>query len=148
MMSNISFQVIPFAFIFIIILFFLASKKNVKEETHFKKKKSTENFDEHRVFFENAEKKLLALKELYKQDLIDLSLYIKKTELVASSINKLTGKNIQELIKLKKVDIYEQLKDDISKKVKTIPSKKDIGNLEQLIKDVDKKIETGLNYER
>ena len=63
-------------------------------------------------FFENAEKKLLALKELYKQDLIDLSLYIKKTELVASSINKLTGKNIQELIKLK-VDIYEQLKDDI-----------------------------------
>ena len=148
MMSNISFQVIPFAFIFIIILFFLASKKNVKEETHLKKKKSTENFDEHRVFFENAEKKLLALKELYKQDLIDLSMYINKTELVASSINKLTGKNIQELIKLKKVDIYEQLKDDISKKVKTIPSKKDIGNLEQLIKDVDKKIETGLNYER
>ena len=148
MMSNISFQVIPFAFIFIIILFFLASKKNVKEENHLKKKKTTENFDEHRVFFENAEKKLLALKELYKQDLIDLSLYIKKTELVASSINKLTGKNIQELIKLKKVDIYEQLKDDISKKVKTIPSKKDIGNLEQLIKDVDKKIETGLNYER
>ena len=38
MMSNISFQVIPFAFIFIIILFFLASKKNVKEETHLKKK--------------------------------------------------------------------------------------------------------------
>ena len=36
----------------------------------------------------------------------------------------------------------------IFKKVKTIPSKKDIGNLEQLIKDVDKKIETGLNYER
>ena len=146
-MSNVSFQVIPFAFIFIIILFFLASKKNVKEENHLKKK-TTENFDEHRVFFENAEKKLLALKELYKQDLIDLSMYIKKTELVASSINKLTGKNIQELIKLKKVDIYEQLKDDISKKVKTIPSKKDIGNLEQLIKDVDKKIETGLNYER
>ena len=148
MMSNISFQVIPFAFIFIIILFFLASKKNVKEENHLKKKKSTENFDEHRVFFENAEKKLLALKELYKQDLIDLSMYIKKTELVASSINKLTGKNVQELIKLKKVDIYEQLKDDISKKVKTIPSKKDMGNLDQLIKDVDKKIQTGLNYER
>ncbi len=148
MMSNISFQVIPFAFIFIILLFFLASKKNFKKEPDNKKVVPNENFDEHRVFFENAEKKLLALKELYKQDLIDLNVYIKKTELVASSINKLTGRNIQELIKLKKIDIYEQLKDDISKKVKSISSKKDMGNLDQLIKDVDKKIETGLNYER
>ncbi len=148
MMSNISFQVIPFAFIFIILLFFLASKKNLKKERYQKKLVLNENFDEHRVFFENAEKKLLALKELYKQDLIDLNIYIKKTELVANSINKLTGRNIQELIKLKKIDIYEQLKDDISKKVKSIPYKKDISNLDQLIKDVDKKIETGLNYER
>ena len=99
-------------------------------------------------FFLRMQKKLLALKELYKQDLIDLNIYIKKTELVANSINKLTGRNIQELIKLKKIDIYEQLKDDISKKVKSIPSKKDMRNLDQLIKDVDKKIETGLHYER
>ena len=148
MMSNISFQVIPFAFIFIILLFFLASKKNFKKEPDHKKTVPNEIFDEHIVFFENAEKKLLALKELYKQDLIDLNVYIKKTELVASSINKLTGRNIQELIKLKKIDIYEQLKDDISKKVKSIPSKKEMGNLDQLINDVDKKIETGLNYER
>ena len=148
MMSNISFQVIPFAFIFVILLFFLASKKNLKKERSHKKIVPYESFDEHRVFFENAEKKLLALKELYKQDLIDLNIYIKKTELVANSINKLTGRNIQELIKLKKIDIYEQLKDDISKKVKSIPSKKDMRNLDQLIKDVDKKIETGLHYER
>ena len=39
MMSNISYQVIPFAFIFIIILFFLASKKMLKKKNHLKKKK-------------------------------------------------------------------------------------------------------------
>ena len=37
MMSNISFQVIPFAFIFVILLFFLASKKNLKKEWSQKK---------------------------------------------------------------------------------------------------------------
>jgi len=31
-MSNISFQIIPFAFIFVVILFFLAKKKNKKKE--------------------------------------------------------------------------------------------------------------------
>jgi hypothetical protein len=51
MMSNISFQVIPFAFIFIILLFFLASKKNLKKEPDNKKVVPNENFDEHRVFF-------------------------------------------------------------------------------------------------
>ena len=31
-MSNISFQIIPFAFIFVVILFFLAKKKKKKKE--------------------------------------------------------------------------------------------------------------------
>ncbi len=147
-MSNISFQVIPFAFLFIILLFFLSLKKNLKKETPKQINLNNENFDEHKVFFEDAEKKLIALKELYKQELIDVNVYVKKTQLVAESINKLTGKNIQELIQLKKNDIYTELKNDISRKVKNIPEKKSSRDLDKLISDVDKKIELGLNYER
>ena len=147
-MSNISFQVIPFAFLFIIVLFFLSLKKNFKKDIPKQINLKNENFDEHKVFFEDAEKKLIALKELYKQELIDLNVYVKKTKLVAESINKLTGKNVQELIHLKKNDIYKELKNDINKKIKNIPEKNSSRDLDKLISNVDKKIELGLNYER
>ena len=147
-MSNISFQVIPFAFLFIIILLFLSLKKNLKKDIPKQINLKNENFDEHKVFFEDAEKKLIALKELYKQELIDVNIYVKKTELVAESINKLTGKNVQELIQLKKNDIYKELKNDIEKKIKIIPEKNSSRDLDKLISNVDKKIELGLNYER
>tara|TARA_B100000287_G_C20643166_1_gene784230 strand:- start:459 stop:905 length:447 start_codon:yes stop_codon:yes gene_type:complete len=147
-MSNISFQVIPFAFLFIIILLFLSLKKNLKKDIPKQINLKNENFDEHKVFFEDAEKKLIALKELYKQELIDVNVYVKKTQLVAESINKLTGKNVQELIQLKKNDIYKELKNDIEKKIKIIPEKNSSRDLDKLISNVDKKIELGLNYER
>ena len=38
-MSNITFQIIPFAFIFIVILFFLAKKKNKKTDITIHKEK-------------------------------------------------------------------------------------------------------------
>ena len=99
-------------------------------------------------FFENAEKKLIALRELYRQELIDINMYVKKTELVAQSISKLTGKNVKELVETKNEHIYKRLKNDISKKIEKIPSKKHIGDLDKLISDVDKRIKMGLNYER
>ena len=97
-MSNITFQIIPFAFIFIVILFFLAKKKNKKTNITVHKEIPSTDYGEHKEFFENAEKKLLALRELYRQELIDLRVYVKKTELVAQSISKLTGKNVKELV--------------------------------------------------
>ena len=105
-MSNISFQIIPFAFIFVVILFFLAKKKNKKKEVIITKEMPLIDYVEHTEFFENAEKKLIALKELYRQDLIDKNMYVKKTELVAQSISKLTGKNVRELVKTKDEHIY------------------------------------------
>ena len=147
-MSNITFQIIPFAFIFIVILFFLAKKKNNKKEIIAQEKIELMDFGEHKEFFENAEKKLVALRELYRQDLIDINIYVKKTELVAQSISKLTGKKVKELVETKNDHIYERLRNDISKKVQTIPSKKNIGDLDKLISDVDKRIEMGMNYER
>ena len=147
-MSNISFQIIPFAFIFVVILFFLAKKKNKKKEVIIIKEMPLIDYVEHTEFFENAEKKLIALKELYRQELIDKNMYVKKTELVAQSISKLTGKNVKELVKTKNEHIYKRLKNNISEKIEKIPSKKHIGDLDKLISDVDKRIKMGLNYER
>ena len=147
-MSNISFQIIPFAFIFVVILFFLAKKKNKKKEVITTKEMPLIDYVEHTEFFEDAEKKLIALKELYRQDLIDKNMYVKKTELVAQSISKLTGKNVRELVKTKDEHIYKRLKNNISEKIEKIPSKKHIGDLDKLISDVDKRIKMGLNYER
>ena len=147
-MSNISFQIIPFAFIFVVILFFLAKKKNKKKEVIITKEMPLIDYVEHTEFFEDAEKKLIALKELYRQELIDKNMYIKKTELVAQSIFKLTGKNVRELVKTKDEHIYKRLKNNISEKIEKIPSKKHIGDLDKLISDVDKRIKMGLNYER
>ena len=147
-MSNISFQIIPFAFIFVVLLFFLAKKKNKKKEVIITKEMPLIDYVEHTKFFEDAEKKLIALKELYRQELIDKNMYIKKTELVAQSIFKLTGKNVRELVKTKDEHIYKRLKNNISEKIEKIPSKKHIGDLDKLISDVDKRIKMGLNYER
>ncbi len=147
-MSNISFQIIPFAFIFVVILFFLAKKKNKKKEIIVHEEIGSIDYGEHKEFFENAEKKLVALRELYRQELIDINMYVKKTELVAQSISKITGKNVKELMETKDDHIYKKLKSDISKKIEKIPSKENIGDLDKLINDVDKKIEMGLNYER
>ena len=147
-MSNISFQIIPFAFIFVVILFFLAKKKNKKKEVIITKQMPLIDYVEHAEFFEDAEKKLIALKELYRQELIDKNTYVKKTELVAQSISKLTGKNVRELLETKEEHIYKRLKNNISEKIEKIPSKKHIGDLDKLISDVDKKIKMGLNYER
>ncbi len=147
-MSNISFQIIPFAFIFVVILFFLAKKKNKKKEVIITKEMPLIDYVEHTEFFEDAEKKLIALKELYRQELIDKNMYVKKTELIAQSILKLTGKNVRELVETKDEHIYKRLKNNISEKIEKIPSKKHIGDLDKLISDVDKKIKMGLNYER
>ena len=45
-MSNISFQVIPFAFIFIIIIFFLSLKKSNKKKTVRSNELITNNYEE------------------------------------------------------------------------------------------------------
>ena len=133
---------------FVAILFFLAKKKNKKKEVIITKEMPLIDYVEHTEFFEDAEKKLIALKELYRKELIDKNMYIKKTELVAQSIFKLTGKNVRELVKTKDEHIYKRLKNNISEKIEKIPSKKHIGDLDKLISDVDKRIKMGLNYER
>ena len=146
-MSNITYQIIPFAFLFVILLFFLSLKKG----NNLKNKNFTNTVEINKYdffnFLESTEKKLLALRELYKQDLIDAKVYVDKTELIAKSIVKVTGKNVSQLISEKENSIYAQLKNDIQHKAKSIKTNADKKTLDKLISDVDEKIQTGLKYE-
>ncbi len=146
-MSNITYQIIPFAFLFVILLFFLSLKKsNNLKNKNFANTVEINKYDFFK-FLESTEKKLLALRELYKQDLIDAKVYVDKTELIAKSIVKVTGKNVSQLIIEKENSIYAQLKNDIQHKAKSIKVDADKKNLDKLISDVDEKIQTGLKYE-
>jgi hypothetical protein len=146
-MSNITYQIIPFAFLFVILLFFLSLKKgNNLKNKNFTNTVEINKYDFFK-FLESTEKKLLALRELYKQDLIDAKVYVDKTELIAKSIVKVTGKNVSQLISEKENSIYEQLKNDIQHKAKSIKTNADKKTLDKLISDVDEKIQTGLKYE-
>ena len=146
-MSNITYQIIPFAFLFVILLFFLSLKKgNNLKNKNFTNTVEINKYDFFK-FLESTEKKLLALRELYKQDLIDAKVYVDKTELIAKSIVKVTGKNVSQLISEKENSIYAQLKNDIQHKAKSIKTNADKKNLDKLISDFDEKIQTGLKYE-
>ena len=146
-MSNITYQIIPFAFLFVILLFFLSLKKgNNLKNKNFTNTVEINKYDFFK-FLESTEKKLLALRELYRQDLIDAKVYVDKTELIAKSIVKVTGKNVSQLISEKENSIYAQLKNDIQHKAKSIKVDADKKNLDKLINDVDEKIQTGLKYE-
>ena len=148
MMSNFTYQIIPVAFLFILLLLFLGLKKNkVTKNLPINDKFKLNQYD-FLNFLESTEKKLLALRELYKQDLIDAKIYIKKTEIVAESIEKVTGKNVSEMISDKRNNIYSQLKSDISAKAKTIQKTSGNNDLDKLISDVDQKIRMGFDNER
>lgn len=148
MMSNFTYQIIPVAFLFILLLLFLGLKKNKITKSLPLDDKFTPNQYDFINFLESTEKKLLALRELYKQDLIDAKIYIKKTEIVAESIKKVTGKNVSEMISDKRNNIYSQLKSDISAKAKTIQKTSGNNDLDKLISDVDQKIRMGFDNER
>ena len=148
MMSNFTYQIIPVAFLFILLLLFLGLKKNkVTKNLPLNDKFKLNQYD-FINFLESTEKKLLALRELYKQDLIDAKIYIKKTEIVAESIEKVTGKNVSEMISDKRNNIYSQLKSDISAKARKIQKTSENNDLDKLISDVDKKIKMGFDNER
>ena len=148
MMSNFTYQIIPVAFLFILLLLFLGLKKNkITKNLPLNDKFKLNQYD-FINFLESTEKKLLALRELYKQDLIDAKIYIKKTEIVAESIEKVTGKNVSEMISDKRNNIYSQLKSDISAKARKIQKTSQNNDLDKLISDVDQKIKMGFDNER
>ena len=148
-MSVIPNEIIPYAFAFIFVLFLVAMKKTKSPPKQFDSKKNTQIFDdEKKKILEQAEQKLLALKDLYSQELIDVKVYIKKTELVASNLNYEMGENMLEINELQKKIVYNDLKKEIKKKIDYQNPSKSKTNIDKLILAVDKKIKTGEIHEK
>ena len=90
-----------------------------------------------------AETKLIALKDLYKQDLIDANVYASKTEVIAKNLSNEFGSDIMELPELQQKLIFDNLKNEINKKINTNDSKNVKNDIDNLIYAVDNKIKSG-----
>ena len=147
-MSVIPNEIIPYAFVFIFLIFLLALKKTKSSAKLSDVEKKLEVFDdEKKIILEAAEQKLLALKDLYLQELIDVKVYVKKTELVASNLSNEMGENMMEIHELQKKIVYNDLKKEIKKKIDFQNTTKSKTNIDRLILAVDKKIKTGEMHE-
>ena len=137
-------EIIPYAFFFIILIFILANKKSNKSSKKVNENKLNFSNDENkRQLLENAEKKLYALKDLYKQELIDTAIYLKKTELIALNLSNELGNDIMELSEIKKKLIYSDLKKEIERKIHHSQSDETKTDIDNLIIAVDKRIKSG-----
>ena len=141
-------EIIPYAFIFIILIFLLAIKKQKTKKKIIKIDKTlTVDDKEKRHLLESAENKLMALKDLYNQELIDAGIYLNKTELVASNLSNELGNDIMEIPEIQKKIIYSDLKKEIKRKIDYNEMDVSKTNIDNLITAVDNKIKSGNIYE-
>lgn len=148
-MDIVTTELVPFAFIFIILIFLLAlpqKRKSKKIITNNEKSNlqnnsfvKTNNIEALQI----AETKLIALKDLYKQDLIDANVYASKTEVIAKNLSNEFGSDIMELPELQQKLIFDNLKNEINKKINTNDSKNVKNDIDNLIYAVDNKIKSG-----
>lgn len=147
-MTNFSNEIIPYFLYFILLLFYISiiskKKKENREKFH---KFSNSLVDEKKLrsFLLDSERKLKALNELYRDNLIELNLYTQKTSQIANIVNKLTTDDIYEFGKVKNNEIFDDLKLDIIEKFKKKKTEKmlpDIksADLDTLLQSVDNKI--------
>ena len=143
-MNEISREVIPFAFYFFAIIFYIALLGNEKK-THKGKNKEFQIFkhedEKVRSFLSDSEKKLLALKDLHEQGLIDFDLYLNKTNQIADVVTKIIDNNIFDYGKNKNEQIIDDLKKGIIKKLEkeSFTNKKNM-DIDSLLVSIDKKI--------
>ncbi|MAJ02805.1 MAG: hypothetical protein CMP37_02700 [Rickettsiales bacterium] len=143
-MNEISSEVIPFAFYFFAIIFYIALLGNEKKINK-EKNKEFQNFkhedEKVKSFLFDSEKKLLALKDLHEQGLIDFDLYLNKTNQIANVVTKIIDNNIFDYGKNKNEQIIDDLKKGIIKKLKkeSFTNKKNM-DIDSLLVSIDKKI--------
>ncbi len=148
-MEIITTELVPFAFIFIILIFLLAlpqkrkSKKIILNNGEGNLQNNSFVKANNIEALQIAETKLIALKDLYKQDLIDASVYASKTEVVAKNLSNEFGSDIMELPELQQKLIFNNLKKAINKKINTNDSKNVKNDIDNLIYAVDNKIKSG-----
>ena len=118
-MTNVSNEVIPYAIYFIALIFYLASlqKKKRKSKKVFNMNNLRNDNKKIISFLNDSEKKLLALRDLYNQELIDLDLYMKKSDQIANVVSKVLGNNIIEHGKSKNNQIIGEIKNGIETKL-------------------------------
>ena len=128
------------AIIAIFVVFLLGSKK-------YKNKKPIELVDKEEAIkididaLEKYEEKLIVLKDLYKQELIDSNLYKKKIELIVKRVGDIYGKDFNTFPRFQQKIVMDSLKKDIKSKVRLHSEVIDGKSIDSLIDAVDKKID-------
>lgn len=132
-------EIVPYALYFIMIIFFVATfnKKNRNDqESSLKVQKN-----KLKEFLIDSEKKLGALKDLYKQNLITQKIYVEKTDQIAGVVNTVISNDFYEYAKKKNREIIDDLKKEIYGKIESIDIsiEKDV-NIDLLLDSVDRKL--------
>ncbi len=110
-------EIFPYFLYFLVILFYLASIRN-KEKKNIYESKSREKFLNVESFLLDAEKKLLALKELYQQELINYELYLIKSNLIGDSVKKYINYDNLQIDKYKNKRVIDDLKIELTSRIK------------------------------
>ena len=136
----------PYFVYFIFLLFVIAkfckrpvNKNNKKVNDELK----TINLDKNiNPFLIDAEKKLLALKELFFQQLISEKIYIEKTNIIADVVSKVIKNDIFEFAQRKNNEIVNDLKKEILNKFdKRTKSNIPEANIDDLLISIDKRLD-------
>ena len=129
----------------ILVIFLLGLRKNKdKKSLEFEKEEPIEhNIDID--LLKKYEEKLIVLKDLYKQELIDSNLYKKKIELIVKRVEDIFGKDFGSFPRFQQKIVMESLKKDIQSKVKVKVHSDVVGekSIDSLIDAVDKRINRG-----
>tara|TARA_B100000989_G_scaffold44597_1_gene28424 strand:+ start:2773 stop:3210 length:438 start_codon:yes stop_codon:yes gene_type:complete len=137
---------IPY-FLYFILLLFLVAKFSKKIEK--RKDQSNETFLEPlsidksiNPFLLDAETKLIALKELFFQELISEKIYIEKTNRIADIVSKVIKNDIFEFAQKKNAEIVKEVKNDIFNKFEN-NNKSNVlePNIDDLLVSIDKRLE-------
>ena len=124
----------------IFVIFLLGLRKN-KNQKKLELVDTSEVTDFKVETLKKYEEKLIVLKDLYKQELIDSNLYKKKIELIVKRVEDMYGKDFNKSPKFQQKIVMDSLKKDIKSKV-TLHSKViDEKSIDSLIDAVDKKID-------
>jgi hypothetical protein len=128
------------AIIAIFVIFLLGSKKN-KNKKSLELVGKDEAIDTDVDALKKYEEKLIVLKDLYKQELIDSNLYKKKIELIVKRVEDIYGKDFNTSPRFQQKIVMDSLKKDIKSKVRLHSEVIDEKSIDSLIDAVDKKID-------
>lgn len=129
----------------ILVIFLLGLKNKDKKSVDLVEKEEPIERNVDIDLLKKYEEKLIVLKDLYKQELIDSNLYKKKIELIVKRVEDIFGKDFSSFPRFQQKIVMESLKKDIQSKVKVKVHSDVVGekSIDSLIDAVDKRINRG-----